>query len=64
MIAGKRITALAIFLRGCNQSNPSSIQHKSKKKFLFQNILLFSLKKTYYFGLNYENSNRWKYWCW
>ena len=30
MIACKRITALAIFLRGCNQSNPSSVRYKSK----------------------------------
>ena len=51
MIAGKRITALAIFLRGCNQSNPSSVWNKNIKKNLFQIILLFSLKKTYYFGL-------------
>ena len=26
----KRITALAIFFRGCNQSNPSSVRYKSK----------------------------------
>ena len=50
MIAGKRITALAIFLRGCNQSNPSSVQATKVKKNLFQIILLFSLKKTCYFG--------------
>ena len=63
MIACKRITALAIFLRGCNQSNPSSVCTNLIKKILFQIILLFSLKKTYYFGKNYENSNCRKYWC-
>ena len=41
MIAGKRITALAIFLRGCNQSNPSSVSNKINQKKIISNYSSF-----------------------
>jgi len=51
MIACKRITALAIFLRGCNQSNPSSVHNKSIKKNIISNYSSFFFKKNLLFWL-------------
>ena len=50
MIAGKRITALAIFLEVAISQILPLFETKLNKKNLFQIILLFSLKKTCYFG--------------
>jgi len=51
MIAGKRITALAIFFRGCNQSNPSSVRSKIKQKKFISNYSTFFFKKNLLFWL-------------
>ena len=62
MIACKRITALAIFLRGCNQSNPSSISTANvllifnfqKKKIALEviSLLFYVVIKNFYDNLN------------
>tara|TARA_Y100001949_G_C15883396_1_gene284811 strand:- start:272 stop:433 length:162 start_codon:yes stop_codon:yes gene_type:complete len=51
MIACKRITALAIFFRGCNQSNPSSVRVKIKQNFFISNYSAFFFKKNLLFWL-------------
>tara|TARA_B100000925_G_scaffold22820_1_gene15445 strand:+ start:121 stop:282 length:162 start_codon:yes stop_codon:yes gene_type:complete len=49
VIACKRITALAIFLRGCNQSNPSSVSNKINQKKIISNYSSFFFKKNLLF---------------